>query len=396
MNSKYIKIPKNLSHEKIEQLISEIYKADANVDIKIPLEIEYRGFGIFPGIFMLVFSWMRSKKGDLIISLKQEDSIKLKEFSESYFGYLLLTTLWKHCKILDEEYNNIKPLFLNHTSRMFQKIQFLEQLPNNEIMIPCYDHYSIEKGLSTWLYSSGSKFKETPSSLDFTISKILKKLTTIYKTKGARNLESKSIDSITKIIWELFKNTDEHARTDYLNEINLSPSSRVLYTKIQQSSKRNYINNSDHSALKKYYQDAIINEENNAFFLEISIFDSGPGLAKRYLGENWTDNVSIDEEVNTIKKCLIKGQTSIMSIEGKEKGYGLDEVLQLLSEKRGFMKIRSGRAALYRNLIELPYAKTGGIDQVELYDWLTQSKIEFSLLGHVEGTQITLVFPFNN
>lgn len=395
MKSDFVKIPKNVSHEKIEKLINEIYKSSEYVDIKIPIEIEYRGFGIFPGIFMLVFSWMRSKKGKLIISVNREDTIKLEDFSESYFGYLILTTLWKQCSIVDEKYSDIKPLFMKYTKRMNQKIQFLEQLPNNEIMIPCYDHYSAEKGLSNWLYSSGSKFKETPSSLDFTISKILKKLTTIFKTKGAKNLESRSIDSITKIIWELFKNTDEHARTDYLNEINLSPSTRVLYTRIQRSSKRNYIENTSHDGLKKYYEEAIITDFDNSFFLEVSIFDSGPGLTKRYLGKHWNEEVSINEEVNTIKKCLIKGQTSILSIEGKEKGYGLDEVLQLLSEKKGYMKIRSGRVALYRNLIESPYKKSENIEEVDLNDWITQSDTEYSLLSRVEGTQITLVFPLN-
>lgn len=385
-----IEIPKKINHQIIENLHTTL-KNNVNVDIQIPLKLEYRGFGVLSGMLLLLFTWMRNNKGKLIIPIDQKDNEKLKEFASDYYGYVVLSTLWRHCEIVNEQNESLKVVFREHTSSMHDNIDLLsDDLPNESILIPCFDHYSIEKGLSHWLYDK-SKFAEAPSELDNSLFAILKALRKNYISKVNKNLAD-SFDSLLSILWELLKNTNEHARKDYLDTIKLSPNTRGLYMRIQRSSKKNFISGTDHQGLKQFYNNSLP-ESDYIFILEITVFDSGPGLVKRFLGKNWSEEITMNEEVNTIRKCLIKGQTSVHTQKGEGKGHGLDKVIRLLDEKRGFLTIRSGRASIFRDMTTSRYKATEDIQEVELFDWKTSKIDSFSEMNMVQGTSITLAYP---
>lgn len=390
--SSVIKIPKKISSDVLEKILERIHTLSDNVDLVIPTSIDYRGFGLIPNLYLILFTWMRNKKGDVIISIKKDDVDSIKNFACDFYGYIVLSTLWRHCDIINDEKESIKLQFKEYTSVMHFNIESLSnELPRESIMIPCFDHYSNEKGLPHWFYPYDYLFCETPSNLENSIYHIFNNLTKNYRGRLNKNL-SDSFDNVVKIIWELLKNTDEHAKKDYLDKAKLLPSSRGLFMKIQRNSKSIFIQNTDHLGLKKYYSSAFDNEEHN-FILEISVFDSGPGLVKRFMGENWSLKQDISNDIDAVRKCLIKGQTSVITSQGKNKGHGLDEVLRLLDIKRGFLKIRTGRVSLYRDLIETPYKTTQEPNEVELIDWEKNSSNEYSEMNNTEGTLITLAYP---
>lgn len=391
MNS-VIKIPKKITSEILEGILEKINKSTENVDLAIPTSIEYRGFGIIPNLYLVLFTWMRNKKGNIILSIKKDDDNAIKDFACDFYGYMILSTLWRHCDIINDEKESIKLQFKEYTSLMHFNIESLSnELPKESIMIPCFDHYSNEKGLPHWFYPYDFSFCETPSNLENSIYHIFKNLSINYQGRVNRNLAD-SFDDVVKIIWELLKNTDEHAKKDYLDKAKLLPSSRGLFMRIQRSSKSVFIDNTKHLGLKKYYNSALNNEE-HIFILEISVFDSGPGLVKRFLGENWSSIVNVNNDIDAIRKCLIKGQTSVITSQGKNKGYGLDEVLRLLDTKKGFLKIRTGRISIYRDLVETPYKITQEPKEIELVDWEKNSSDEYSEMNNTEGTLITLAYP---
>lgn len=387
-----IKIPKKISSDVLEKVLESIKKSPSIVDLSIPTSIDYRGFGLVPNLFLILFTWMRNKKGNVILSIKKDDVNSIKNFACDFYGYIVLSTLWRHCDIINDEKESIKLLFKEYTSLMHFNIESLSNdLPKESIMIPCFDHYSNEKGLPHWFYPYDFLFCETPSNLDNSIYHIFNNLTRNYRGRLNKNV-SATFDDLVKIIWELLKNTDEHAKRDYLDEAKLLPSSRGLFMKIQRNSKSVFIENTNHLGLKKYYESAFNNEEHN-FILEISVFDSGPGLVKRFMGENWSIVENISTDIDAVRKCLIKGQTSVITSQGKNKGYGLDEVLRLLDIQRGFLKIRTGRVSIYRDLIETPYKITQELNEIELIDWEKNSSSEYSEMNNTEGTLITLAYP---
>lgn len=391
MNS--IKIPNKINNEVVESLLYQINKSSDDCNLEVPLELIYRGFGLMPSLLLVTFSWMRKSKGKLIIPIDIEDAQNLKKFSNDYFGYVIVSTVWKSNEIINSDGIPLKEIFRKQTHRMHLKIDFLEQLPNEAVLIPCFDHYSNEKGLSHWFYINDFKFADSPSKLENTVFRIFEYLGKIYKSRINSNV-AKSLDNLQTIIWELLKNTDEHTKKDYLNQIDLSPSTRGLFLKLHRSSKKNLIENSNkHIGLENYYNAAL--KENDNFILEISVFDSGPGMAKRFLGANWKESVTATEEVDIIKKCLIKGVSSVSGFQGEHKGLGLDNVLHTLNSRKGFLKIRSGHVSIYRDLIESPYSETTDIDKVILKDWDKNNASNFTRMDLTQGTLITMAYPIN-
>jgi hypothetical protein len=85
-------------------------------------------------------------------------------------------------------------------------------------------------------------------------------------------------------------------------------------------------------------------------FIEMSVIDSGPGLARRWLSskEDWKSTVdpleetSVEEESAAIAECFKKWRTSSSDMN---RGVGLFAVARILRERNGFMRLRTGRLA---------------------------------------------------
>jgi len=387
-----VKIPKKINHDTVEQLIAALNSnGNDTTDLEVPIDVSYRGFGILSSLFLLLFKWMRGNPGKLIIAVNEDQVDDIEQFATSYFGYVFLLTAWPTTTIVDLKGKNLKPKLREFTSVMYEKIDFLQDLPNNEVLLPCFDHYSNERGLNHWLYPDQIVFANTPSNLQNTVYRVFETVGKIYKSRF-NNVISEIFDDIEIILWELLRNTDEHAKTDYLNVINLYPNTRGVYFKISQSSKDNFLSNAKNStSLINYYEKAM--QEGNNFIFEISVFDSGPGLARRYCGEKWEDGISVDEEVDIVKMCLAKGASSVLNWGGKLKGYGLNDVLELLSKRNGFLKIRSGRTSICRDLINKPHIATANFSEIELNDWKSDKSSLFTEMPFAEGTSLTMAFP---
>lgn len=388
-----LELPVKVTSLEIERFYSTVKDSEiVNTNFVIPVKLNYRGFGILPSIILLFYRWLRiNKNGNLIINTTINEQNEIKEFSSDFLGYTILLSAWKHAEIINSKKKSLKGDFRPYTQILHKKIDFLEGLPNDHLLIPLFDHYTKEQGLSHWLYDSNFKFVASPPALSNSIYRIFEELGKIYKTKINKNI-NESIDDLEVIIWELIKNTQEHAIKDYLNEIELSPNVRAVYFKIHRSSKNNFLKDAkDIKGLKNYF-DSILNQGEN-FLLEISIFDSGPGMVKRFLGNEWSQTISANDEVNVIKKCLCKGTTSAEGFRGVNKGYGLNNVLITLSKRQGFLQIRTGRVSLYRDLLKSPHFEHADFNRIELQDTNTNSPSEFSVLGSATGTLITMFYP---
>lgn len=83
-------------------------------------------------------------------------------------------------------------------------------------------------------------------------------------------------------------------------------------------------------------------------FLELSMVDSGPGLARRWLAnrpENKQsverlDEISLIEEENAVIECFKKWKTSSGNTL---RGVGLFSIASLLRKRQGFLRLRTGR-----------------------------------------------------
>jgi len=386
-------ISKKITSTEIRQYYKVLENSSEDISLQFPQAIEYRGFGIVPELLLFFFTWVRQCSGKLILELIPEKQNKIKEFVDSYLGYIIVSTAWRHCDIINLDGKLLRNDLKKFTKPFHSEIDNLsDRITNETVSIVCFDHFSTNKGLPHWFYDSENKFITTPSGLENSIHKILKSISRIYSKRLINNL-SKSFDAIVRIVWELMKNTDEHGTKDHLGQVNLLPNTRGLYLRVHRSSKSNFIKNTDHLGLKKYYENALL-QNDQSFMLEMSFFDSGSGLVKNFLGEDWSKNLSTKDEVNIVRTCLTKGESSIQS-KNEHKGLGLDEVLKLLSYKNGFLKIISGNLILYRDLTQHKYQETIDPSNILLTDWEKMSSDDYTKVNYSEGTLLTLAIPLN-
>jgi hypothetical protein len=383
-----LQIDRGLTHSKAEKLLKQIHSnRHEKLDFMFDCKFNPKGFGNFSLFLLVYFTWIRERKGDLILTDKV--------FVSELLGYLVLSSSWLHTKIVDKERNDIKLDFQNFTKSYHRRIDFLEYLPNNEVVVPNFDHYSKEKGYSHWFYDSNYMFFGSPDGLSNSTYRIFNHLNKIYHSR--LNLGIKDVlDDLDMIIWELVGNTHFHARHDYLGQTILSPSTRGLYLKIHRSNKDNFIKGCEgHAGMISYYN-STLPPNGDSFILEISVFDSGPGFVKRFLGKEWNNSISLQEQVTTTKKCLAKGVSSAPGANGKARGFGLNNVLKTLSKKKGFLKIRTGNIAVYRDLVLQPHVDDIEYEDIELQDWESCSSNSFTNMEDVAGVSITLSYPLSN
>lgn len=196
------------------------------------------------------------------------------------------------------------------------------------------------------------------------------------------------------ILHELLKNTHAWARTDEFG-VPLLRSARGLIAQGHSWAESEALDVAKGSpALGAYLSEGKLRSPEGRWrFLELSVFDSGPGLAKRWLSgySGGIDRISpgtLEDEYRACMECFLRWNSS--SGAG-HKGVGLHEVMRVLSDLNAFMRVRTGRLALYRDFIARPYAGRSSED-CSFNDWTTQSN-SLTALGRAEGVLYTMLIP---
>lgn len=123
----------------------------------------------------------------------------------------------------------------------------------------------------------------------------------------------------------------------------------------------------------------------NRWFMEISVFDSGPGYASRLMNAP-IEELSEDEERDAVRRCFMK---HVGSKNRSGKGMGLADTRDQISKARGFFRLRTGRMSVCAAL-DVPAEQDNPMAQ--LVDWGT-GEVTFSTGAAVVGTLFTLILP---
>jgi hypothetical protein len=209
-------------------------------------------------------------------------------------------------------------------------------------------------------------------------------LKTTAPQSARAGFEPRLYSAIGDLLFELFRNTDEHARTDVRGDY-LRRSVRGIQARrhaLLPGDLEKAVQ--DSPALLKYCRKRQVRTGRSQLqLLEFSVFDSGPGLASRWLGR---PTVSLEEELMAIEACFERHR-STKPIRGR--GMGLPIVIAALREKDGFLRVRTGRHSLYADLGEEREAKFGA--PPSLQPWSTGKG-----LPEAHGTLFTFFLPFED
>jgi hypothetical protein len=203
------------------------------------------------------------------------------------------------------------------------------------------------------------------------------------------------LDGLTSLLYELFRNTHDCARSDE-REVRYRARQSVRGIRIErhgfpladqekmaagQPGLHEYL---DHPALGS--------PDGRQRLVEVSIFDSGPGVAaRRLLSLADGGPAEPDLEGRALRDCLRKH----ISTSPESLGTGLHRALKALSDARAFLLIRSGRLSMLRDFITTPYRPASDPDEPFLADWMAGIG-GVTARAPVAGASITALIPIRD
>lgn len=157
------------------------------------------------------------------------------------------------------------------------------------------------------------------------------------------SIDAESADAIGSMLFEIFKNTEDHALVDAMGDL-LSISIRAVKTNhhaIEPGALGRVVEGFEPLAT---YCGSLRPPQAAAqiHLFELSILDSGPGFAVTWTGLP-LDQLSHDEEERAVRACFGRGSAKRQSHFGE----GLPHVLRLLNRQGGFLRLRTGRLSFY-------------------------------------------------
>lgn len=169
-------------------------------------------------------------------------------------------------------------------------------------------------------------------------------------------------ESLAHLVRELVENSDWWARVDHRGVEYAKGIRAVTFRLVDIDNDNLPLFAGQNTHLHSYLQHCLIGHERSRQeapssnpniirrlnFLELSMVDSGPGLARRWLAsrpENKRsverlDEISLAEEEDAVIECFKKWKTSSGNTL---RGVGLFSVASLLRKRRGFLRLRTGR-----------------------------------------------------
>ena len=299
-------------------------------------------------------------------------------------------------KLKSQEELYARDLSSNHIKEIKSRIFSPSNKSKNEeglsFLIPCFDHLE-SSGLARSNYFYNSIKSKGPRDIAvwferlFTFNDLKISLPHIFY-------------DLSIVINELMQNTHDWARTTYDNENYISPNIRACSVNVFLENRLATDNSYDHihEYLKFIYEskkEDIYSPERQikleftnekVGICEISILDTGPGMARRWLQKDYNE-IEKDEERLAVVECFNKYFTSDNTSRTQLRGRGLSNVIGIIGFS-GLIRVRTGHTLLLRNFFR---------DKVK-HQELQKGSIDFKLaeegLPLISGTTISILYPF--
>ncbi|HAT3999158.1 TPA: hypothetical protein I9Y90_000653 [Elizabethkingia anophelis] len=387
-----ISIPKNITPKKIQHLYEKYIQElpVSTINLKIPNSINKYTFGLLADLLKLIITL--NSKASIKTVILDLDNNDLDSFYDQEYAYPIISLLWNTSDFIDKNNVNIKSSLRDKQNDFFIKMNSLSRIKGNKYILTNTDHLPQSKGLIK-LLENVNGFNDDEDQISNSVKKILTNHVLTFNKNNQAEI-SDIIEDIGAIVYELAKNTYEWGKTDQ-NLIDIPTSIRGVYFRFHINKKDKIAEDFEETPIQSFFQhpfilENCINEQDQIYFLEILVFDSGVGFIDRFYSKNDLKDIEI------IKKCLVKNQTSSTSNLKSKKGIGLDRILNILNEK-GFVRISTDKYCVYRDLIKDNY-KPIDIEQLEklkLEDW-NNDNFKTDNLVKSQGSYISILYPFKS
>lgn len=384
-----------------ESLIADVGQLSAT-ELVIPQALKLAGaFGVEAAITQALLSWVKvHPNGTARVSVPAARVDCTPESRVIYQSLLNLASLLVPKIVRNQMDERVSLQANNNLLKLFKaasKGQLKDILHGRSINLVCSSAAPVE--FLQLLYSAPSfgKVRDT-----FQFQGIVARILDCCLGSKSESLSERQKKQIGELVYELFRNTDEHATKDLSGNELMGASFRAIQASLRVFPK-NKLNEycDDDLVLRSYFTRVLTRSKRsspshlnipnpNAQFLEISVLDNGPGLARRYLSwergrpiTGWQE-FSLEEEGAAVKKCFEKYQSTKETESG---GLGLTRVVSLLTKLDSFLRVRTGRLCFYQAFSPIRSAASNS-KQFDPKPWHSDQR-----LSPVEGLIYTICIP---
>jgi hypothetical protein len=296
----------------------------------------------------------------------------------------------------------------NWFSKEHQKIllsirnSYFQQMKNwpdlavtDQTLILCDDSYS--KGLPWPLHDNDGNLRSDKYFESF----VPKLVTSVMRSDELRGAVLQQSSLLTTLIYELVKNTQDHALFT-ASGAGIDDSARLLLVRFYDlATLKTPENTSVNSPLEPHvaYIRALKDKSVSGLqattkkryrgLLEFSVLDSGPGFVGRRLQRDVSDDEDIDIEYKAVLSCLRAGHSTARN---PNRGLGLNDVLRALRAMNGFIRVRTNRLSAYREFKIYSDSRDNEVSPV-LHDWRKGYSVKATALARVKGAAVSVLVP---
>lgn len=363
-------LPKDANQSGLEDFISEI-KQYPGQDLKFPIHTSRGGgFGFSGTCLQAIATWAHGHEGSKSVHLPPHfgvDDDTRDRFASTLHGMaaLYFCDTVKSAKVQLKRSEALSAVIPRVQAML--SMDFRNTIRGRGVALCCFEGADAE--FLPALYRTplrGSQDNTTVRS-NADLKRIIIDLLDVCVPGISTKISDRQKEVLANLVHQLFKNADVHTATD---------ASGVISTSGMRGIQIRYVNLNSDAAIQEFALDDAalriylgkvsllfaqeqkklapagtqISPEKASGFIEITVFDTGPGLALRWLSEtkgvSRYDQISLEEELKALQSCFQLHQTTHTS---EMRGDGLEIAMLAMQQLKAFMFLRSGRLALVQD-----------------------------------------------
>jgi hypothetical protein len=341
MGCKVLRIPAQASVANIEQALRELGAAPEGEPLMLPLNLRHLGCGGEAALTQLLITWAQ-RHPPVTLKPYVETSEQIEELVRRLPG--LVGAL---CAAVVIGVGDVGDLTRQSRAAALARLTILlsgkpkSAYRGSSVEVVCADHLGRSAPYLLYQMDGGQAPRLRPRHSFASLASWLLRQT--LPDAYLNNIAPQTPDALGGMMFELFKNTEEHGQVDASG--NLLPMSiraiKTLHHAIEPDALVQIV--ADYPPLANYCQSLEAAEgAAQTHLFELSVLDSGPGFAVSRTGLSLME-LDPDEEEAAVRDCF----TTYSAKGGSRFGQGLPHVLRVLRQERGFLRLRTGRLSIH-------------------------------------------------
>ena len=355
-----IKVPSNCTAIEVESLLSEVYSKPGQ-SLYVPIKIA-RGssFGISALLVLAISRYSQINQQDSRLEVASE--VFNNQESRSRFAGTLhgMAAVWLTNFASSAEAVDCRRLLLQaiapYVLAMAERT-FVSTIRGPNVLLCCFQPAKYQ--FLTALYANPERGTTDPNTGREIVNvrsqgeflSLIRDLQPQLSININRMFNEGQLTTIATLLFQLFKNADVHTVTNEFGDEYAKGMRGLMIARVTVNSASEIEAYAGKDRNLTAFLARNITGKATGSFVEITVFDTGPGMVSRLLRRrlNTTlrlEDISLEEEFEYTKECFEVHKSS-QSNSGH--GDGLDLALRALSQLKAFLSLRTGRMSLLQD-----------------------------------------------